>query len=268
MNSKVRLSILCMTACALSCACSGSDETDPSNAPTFACTREGLRELVDYYFDALAAHDAARLPLASEVKFTENAARLEPGDGLWQKAGNVRFKRSAFDTEHCGTHMQAVLDEDGAPIIFGVRLKLVRQRITEIETYVVREGAYFLFNPEALATSDEEGLTDVQWEALVPEEQRNTRDELNEIADLYFESFGPAGIVARSRAIVTAGKTACVRLQAIVPMFLPAPGQGQGGITHRRYPIADIEVGIAIDTCCSEMPSTFTCSRSSMARFA
>jgi hypothetical protein len=202
--------------------------------------------LVDDYFEALAAHDASALPVASHVKFTENAAQLSVGEGLWQKASAVRFKRSALDTERCGTHTQAVLDEDGVPIIFGVRLQLDRGQISEIESYVVREGSYFLFSPDALARSDEEGVTEVQWEALVPEEQRNTREELNHIADLYFESFGPAGHVAPMKRDCFRWEDGVRTTGGDCSFFLPAPGTGQGGVTQRRYPIADLEAGIAI----------------------
>jgi hypothetical protein len=227
-----------------------SDEKLDANSEAAPnCTRKELRALVDDYFEALAAHDATSLPIASDVKFTENAKTIEVGEGLWQKAGNVRFKRSAFDTERCGTHTQAVLDEDGSPIIFGVRLQLADKKITEIETYIVHKGDYFLFDPDALTQSDgtsEDAWSEVKWEDLVPEEQRSTRDELNHIADLYFESFGPAGYVAPMRHDCYRWEDGVRTTGGDCVIGLPAEGTGAGGVTHRRYPIADVEAGIAI----------------------
>lgn len=49
-----------------------------------ACDRACLEGLVDQYLDALIAHDPKRLPLAPNVKFTENGQRLNLGDGFWR----------------------------------------------------------------------------------------------------------------------------------------------------------------------------------------
>ena len=38
---------------------------------------------VNQYLDALIAHNIFGLPLASRVRFTENAQVLDLGDGLW-----------------------------------------------------------------------------------------------------------------------------------------------------------------------------------------
>lgn len=263
MNSRRALVPLCMAAVfGLSIACAddgepeqeddsldaGEERPDAAGEEQPVCTREGLRALVDDYFDALAAHDATLLPLASEVKFTENAEQIELGEGLWRKAGPVRFKRSALDTERCGMHTQAVLDEDGVPVIFSVRLQLVDDQIAEIETYIAREGDYFFFSSEGLVESDNAGVSEVQWEALVPEDQRNTRDELNKIADLYFDSFGPEGYVAPMfRDCYRWENGVQTTFGGDCSFGLPPEGQATtGNITNRRYPIADVEAGIAI----------------------
>lgn len=237
----------------LMASCSSEDEaTNAAVESASGCTRESLRALVEDYFDALEAHDAWQLPLADDVKFTENAEQIEPGEGLWQKAESVRFKRSALDTERCGTNTEAILDEDGEPIIFGVRLQLVDDEITEIESYVVRKGTYIaagvleIFFPEGVIESDTVDVTDVRWEELVPEDQRSTREELNAIADSYFESFGPAGHIAPMKNNCFRWEDGWRTTDGDCSAWLPAEGQGLGGITHRRYPIADIEAGIAI----------------------
>jgi hypothetical protein len=227
-------------------ALDGGGQMDAVDGEAPACTRESLSARGDDYLDALVAHDATRLDLASDVKFTENAELLEVGQGLWQKAGEVRFQRSALDSERCGTHTEAVLDEDGEPIIFGVRLQLVDDEIAEIETYVVRQGDYFLFSPDGVVVSDTAG-GDVHWEDIIPEDQRNTREELNHIADLYFESFGPAGHVAPMQNDCYRWEDGVRTTDGDCSLWLPASGQGQEGtITHRRYPVTDVEAGIAI----------------------
>ena len=54
------------------------------------CDRACMTGLVDRYLEALVRHDASGLPLNRDVKFTENAARLDVGNkGLWVAASEV-----------------------------------------------------------------------------------------------------------------------------------------------------------------------------------
>jgi len=58
------------------------------------CDRACLENFVDQYMDALIAHDPKKLPMSPRVKNTEDAVRLNPGDGFWRTAnakGSYRF---------------------------------------------------------------------------------------------------------------------------------------------------------------------------------
>src|SRR4029453_14769939 len=103
-----------------------------------------LRSTITAYFTALAAHSAATLPTASNVKFTENGRVMTLGQGLWMTAGAVKYSQSALDVEICSSATHAVVPEGSMDIPFPPRLKLVNQQITEIETIAVREGDYKL----------------------------------------------------------------------------------------------------------------------------
>ena len=50
------------------------------------CDRACLEGFLDFYVAAVVAHDASLLPLARDVKFTENGQRLNLDDGLWHTA--------------------------------------------------------------------------------------------------------------------------------------------------------------------------------------
>jgi len=50
------------------------------------CDRACLEGFLDFYVAAVVAHDATLLPLARDVKFTENGQRLNLDDGLWHAA--------------------------------------------------------------------------------------------------------------------------------------------------------------------------------------
>jgi hypothetical protein len=151
------------------------------------CTRDALKSAIDAYYAAMAAHDPTKAPLASSVKLTENGKMMNVGDGLWKTAGMVKFKRSALDTTICESATESVLPEMSTDRIFGVRLKLVNQQITEIETIVVRSGDYILNNPPGLVMSQSD-----DWETVLPADQQPTRDSLQKFMDDYLTKF-PAG---------------------------------------------------------------------------
>jgi hypothetical protein len=98
-----------------------------------ACTRESLKAITDKFFAALEAHKPSGVPLASGVKYTENGMVVAVGKGSWETAGKTTFKRGLIDTQKCGTHTQAIIDEAGKPMLYGVRLKVDKENTTIVE---------------------------------------------------------------------------------------------------------------------------------------
>jgi hypothetical protein len=202
------------------------------------CTRADLKNVVDAYFKAMAAHDPSTLKVASAVKATENAKATKLGEGLWKTAGAVAFHRDVLDTERCGTVSEAVIDNQGTATIFGLRLKLSGAEITEIETIVVDPKNGFFPTPNGIVNSSKD-----DWEGVVPVDQRSSRTELTAAASAYFDLF------SNPSAMVPFGKP-CNRLEN---GFQTTQGDCGTGIpagnlmmTHRRYPVADLEAGIAV----------------------
>jgi hypothetical protein len=179
-----------------------------------ACSRDSLKGIANKYFAALEAHNPAGLPLASNVKYTENGIALPVGKGFWETAGKTLLRRDLLDTEKCGTHSNVVIEEkytapkaaaaagkpaakaafpgmevklppDGTirPILFGVRLKVENEKITEIETIIARESEFAFKASGVLATKDQD------WEGIVPPEQRSSRLAMIAAADDYYEMF-------------------------------------------------------------------------------
>jgi len=186
----------------------GSNIAANAQSDDTACSRENLKGLVDKYFAALEAHDPSGLPLASDVKYTENGVELAVGKGFWQTAGKTLLRRDLIDTKTCGTHSNVVIEEkfDPAtvgqpmslpgvktkplpeagtlrPILFGVRLKVENEKISEIETIIARESE-FAFNADGqLATKDQD------WESILPPEERSSRLAMIAAANDYFDMF-------------------------------------------------------------------------------
>jgi hypothetical protein len=146
------------------------------------CTRENLKAMTDKYFAALEAHKPSSLPLASGVRYTENGIEVEIGKGVWETSGKTTFKRGMIDTQKCGTHTQAIMEEDGKPILYGVRLKIDKEKISEIEAIVIR-GEQVLDAKGIMDTKDQD------WEGILPPEQRSSRLAMMAAADDYFELF-------------------------------------------------------------------------------
>jgi hypothetical protein len=148
------------------------------------CTRESLKSIAGKYFAALEANQPSDVPLASNVRYTENGKEVPVGKGVWETTIKTTFKREMFDTAKCGTHTQAILEEkdNPKPVLYGVRLKVEDNKISEIEAIVVR-GDQVLNVPAIMATKDQD------WEGILPPEQRSSRMAMIAVADDYFELY-------------------------------------------------------------------------------
>src|SRR5262245_42651889 len=113
-----------------------------------ACDRACLQGFVDQYLDAWIARDPKRLPLAPNVKFTENGQRLELGDGSWNVAtGKGKYRLWVPDMQTGQVGLITTVTEDGAdggPSVASMlarRLKVVNRQISEVEALFVRPAA-------------------------------------------------------------------------------------------------------------------------------
>lgn len=160
----------------------GSNAAAIAQASGQGCTRENLKAITDKFFTALETHNPSSIPLAAGVRYTENGIVVAVGKGFWETAGKLTFKRGLIDTQKCGTHTQTIIDENGKSMLYGVRLKVDKDKISEIEAVVVR-GKEVLDVKAILDTKDQD------WESILPPEQRSSRLAMMAAADDYFELF-------------------------------------------------------------------------------
>ena len=152
-----------------------------ASAQTKTCDAKCLRGVADQYVAALSARDAAKLPLAKNVKFTENGQRLALTEGLWKGVSSVSAEREVFVDARTGNALVvAVADESGAPAILAARLQVSDGKVTQLEHIVARKGSHPLFAPEAIKP-------DPYMSATVAEDYRVPRARLIEIANSYFD---------------------------------------------------------------------------------
>ena len=116
------------------------------------CDRGCLTDMMTRYLNAMDAHDPSSLPVADNAKFTEDTVQMKPGEGAWKTVTKLRPYRVDFiDVQQGVAAVHTVMEENGMPILFAARLKVVDRKLTEIETMVVKnrdEGA--LWGPDNL----------------------------------------------------------------------------------------------------------------------
>ena len=151
-----------------------------------ACGRQCLEDWVARYFDAVIANDPASIPIASDVRFTENGQRLEIGDGLWnsmKSAGTYRLVVAdvpAGQVAFIGTIAEDAREPtEDAPALIALRLKIENRAIAEIEQFVVR-------NAEAANRVAARGTPHPLYAQAIPESERMSRAALIETANKYF----------------------------------------------------------------------------------
>jgi hypothetical protein len=127
--------------------------------PAFAaCDRECLRSTMTAFLYALVKHDTSRLPLAANVRVTEDAVEKPLAEvGLVRTVTKLRGYRQDILDERAGmAGTMAVVEEVGAPVLLVVRLKVVDDEIAEIETVATRSRADgLIFNIDGLSAATE-----------------------------------------------------------------------------------------------------------------
>jgi hypothetical protein len=78
-----------------------------------ACDRACMTGLVDRYLAAMIRHDPSGLPLAKGVRYTENTAEIQVGEGLWAGASEAptTFRIYAVDPASSQVAFYGVMKE-------------------------------------------------------------------------------------------------------------------------------------------------------------
>ena len=148
-------------------------------SPAAQCDRGCLEGFVNQYLAALAGRDPSKLPFASNVKFTENTAKLKIGQGFWGTAsGEGNFKLYFAEPEAGQVGFIGVMKEWDNPVIFCLRLKVADGKIAEVEDFVVRDSG---------AAKNLDAMTpNSLFMETIPPAERETREELVKTANMYF----------------------------------------------------------------------------------
>jgi hypothetical protein len=146
------------------------------------CDRACLSGMMTQFIDGLVAHDSSRLPLAANVRYTEDSRTARLGEGIWKSVtANGGFRQDYIDTRKQVAAAHVLLREGETQVLYSVLLHVPAMKIAGIETLVQRVGAGGKFQPTEL------GKPIRGMNTPVPAGQRNSREEMIRIALTYPE---------------------------------------------------------------------------------
>ena len=132
----------------------GAAANAAQRAPT-TCDRECLRGKVTQLLHALLKHDVSGLPVAATLRVTEDAVEKPLANvGLVRTVTRLRgFRQDIIDERAGVAGAHVVVEETGAPVLLVVRLKVVADKVSEIELVATRGRAEgLIFNIDGLTT--------------------------------------------------------------------------------------------------------------------
>ncbi|HVZ23437.1 MAG TPA: hypothetical protein VG871_20335, partial [Vicinamibacterales bacterium] len=153
-----------------------------SAAQAAECDRACLTGMITKYVAAIVAHKPRSLPVAKNVRFTEDSKDLALGDGAWKTvtaAGS--FRQDYIDVPRGIAASHVELREKDARLLYSVVLRVANRKITGIETLVDRITPTSRFQPDSLPRAMA-GMS-----APVPQGQRMSRDDMIRVATHYPE---------------------------------------------------------------------------------
>ncbi len=156
-----------------------------AHAGTESCNRACLENYVDRYLDAVVADQPSMVPLASDVRYTEDGQQLVIGDGLWNTMrAKGRYRLFVSDVPAGQVAFFGSIEEDhreanqSTPALIALRLKVKNLQIAEIEQLVIRD---------VNAAKRVNDLTpNPLYVQAIPERERMSRADLIVVANKYF----------------------------------------------------------------------------------
>src|SRR5687767_15516222 len=129
----------------------GASSAQPAPA---TCDRECLRGKVTQLLYAFVKHDVSGLPVADTLRVTEDAVEKPLAKvGLVNTVTRLRgFRQDIIDERAGVAGAHVVVEEKGAPVMLVVRVKVVDDRLTEIELVATRNSKEgLIFNIDGLS---------------------------------------------------------------------------------------------------------------------
>jgi hypothetical protein len=242
----------------------------PSAVIQISCDAACLEGHLDAYMAGLAVRDPSQVTFADDVVFSENNVTMPIGnDGLWGTASGVDLPGLELSDPQTGNAAWfGLVEENGNPAYFAMRIKVENNAITEVETVVNRLPDM----PKPFGPPEAFEHAPAFTEVLAPEE-RKPRERLIAIADSYFNTvelndgqvFAPFhadcgrvenGISTTSGAAAGGGNSAAIAA-GCEAQFKLGIYRINKRIRDRRYPLVDVERGVVVASGFFDHANTF-----------
>jgi hypothetical protein len=222
------------------------------------CDRRCLLQTLTAYTEALTDNDTSRLPLSPKVRVTSNGALASLGKSEpWGPERRLPYRQAFVDPTTGAAVFYGIVTTAARPgaaatepahwWFYVVRLRVQDRQITEVE-----EIAYE--KPPGGFGADASSLTlpDRIFDAVLPEGERSSRQELFHIADQYFDA-----VSHKVDYRQVPWHPECQRVElGTFTVNAPATAGSCGGefenprmkwnVVNRRFYIADVERGVVL----------------------
>jgi len=174
MIARLALALVSLTAC------------NATFAQNVDCNRRCLLEILTTYTEALSDNDVSKLRVAPEVRVTGNGVVKKLGQGeVWGAVRRIPYRWALADPTtgaamFFGTLTNTPTRDAARWWFYALRLKVQGRLITEVEE--ISYDGMLGGTPASSLT-----LPTRVFDAVLPESERSTRQELYDIADKYFD---------------------------------------------------------------------------------
>lgn len=142
---------------------------------------EKLKAMMDRYLDTLITNDPSGLPVSDNLKVTENGYPIELGQGLFEIASEFTYRQYLIDSSANQVAIFGVVKETLLLANVMIRLKVIDDRITEIETIIARQGESSIARPDKMKEPKP------IYDQILEESEKTSREEMIAAAHSYFE---------------------------------------------------------------------------------
>ncbi len=225
--------------------------TTTAAAPAMTCDANCLTAIATQYMTDVATQDWSKLPWATQVRYTENNVGMMIGDGFWgagPTAGDNPLILTDASTGEVVWYGRTA--EHGQFAYHGLRLKVADGKISEVESYLGREGTPDLFSAIDAYTLHADFSADVATpanraalvalvEGYFDSKQLNDGTLRTTLADDCTQLVNGMNITQgeHPKAVVAQG----CKAQLEIGLYKPVER-----IRARRYPVVDVAKGVVV----------------------
>jgi len=154
----------------------------PAVAQAPDCGETCMLDLMTSYLDGLGVRDASQVPLAANHTVYENGKPSSTGTGIWTSGNGWTYRHTVADPQEQQAVTLGVIRDGDQPAFIAVRIAVEGKQIVESELLVSRKGDFSLFEPGGPRDADP------IFGTFIPEDRRQSREELKAAAHGYFDS--------------------------------------------------------------------------------